>query len=758
MLRFSYDRLSPVDFEHLAADVLNQREGVIFERFAEGPDGGIDLRYQPPGRPMVIAQAKRVMARNELKRQAKLERLKLQRLNPARYLLVTSCALTPHNKAELHELLAPWLKVPSDIISGSDLDGWLGSNPHLLRRHVKLWLEDAEQLETILHGAIHRLSQAYLCGLQRDLVPFVHHDYVEEIDKTLARHHCCLITGAPGVGKTTLAGYLALRQAAETGHELHAFVDRQIKDVWSILDPTRNQLFILDDFLGANFLQESEGLALERQLIELVRAVSQGNGKHKLLLTTRDYVLHQACWRLERLGDATEELGRVTVDIQRLSSIHRARLLHSHLFHASLPSELLGPWIRQREYRWVIQHRNFNPRLIAAIAAEAHQLQPAQFGQWLIQQLDNPGRYWEKAFRKLGAGAQHFLYVLALTDQQAALDDLTALFHSVHMQLMGGSSQSDALREAMSELDPNFIATHQRAGHLWCAFANPGVADTVFHRLASHPAAQQALLQHVGLFQHAVRLFKLLHPRQRFCVLSPVECNQLKSELEKLVELLDAPARRYAVHGRLIPNEGWVAEVQYPDWGVRLTDLWVLVQGEPSWRIHFPPRVEKKLPSELNWRAVFERNDYDTLLDLAGCMSRGTRELAWQGAMEAFETSEQALALIRYAQDQPEAAAFYGACREELEDVLYERLDEELQQADDDDYVSNWLDDIQHIDGCLGLDMSPMKASGYERLEMLRDDSRYEESERLEQPHFPDRSPEDHETDALFRGLLTADR
>ncbi|WP_163560265.1 hypothetical protein [Halomonas sp. NO4] len=758
MSRFSYGRLSPVDFEYLAADVLNQREGVIFERFAEGPDSGIDLRYQPPGHSLVIAQAKRVMDRSELKRQARSERVKLQRLNPARYLLVTSCALTPHNKAELHELLAPWLKAPSDIISGSDLDGWLGSNPHLLRRHVKLWLQDAEQLESILHSAIHRLSQAYLSGLQRDLVPFVHHDYVEEIDETLARYHCCLITGAPGVGKTTLAGYLALRQAAETGHELHAFVDRQIKDVWSILDPTREQLFILDDFLGANFLQESEGLALERQLIELVRAVSHANGKHKLLLTTRDYVLHQACWRLERLGDATEELGHVTVDIQRLSSIHRARLLHSHLFHAGLPSELLTPWIRQREYHRVIQHRNFNPRLIAAMAGDAHQLHQGEFGQWLIQQLDNPGRYWEKAFRKLGAGAQHFLYVLALTDQQAALEDLTTLFHCVHMQLMGGSSQPDALREAMTELEPNFIVTHERAGHLWCAFANPGVADTIFQRLAGHPAAQQALWQHVGLFQHAVWLFKLLHPRQHFCVLSPCKRNQLEQELEKLVDLLDAPARRYAAHGRVIPNEGWVSEVQYPDWGARLVNLWILMQGEESWRAHFPSRIEQKLPSGLNWCEVFEGNDYDTLLDFAGCMSRETRELAWQGALEAFETSEQALALVRYAQAQPEAAAFYIACREELEYALHERLDEELQQADDDDYVSSWLDDVQHIDGCLGLDMSPMKASGYERLEMLRDDSRYEEGERLEQHHFPDRSPEDYETDALFRGLLTADR
>lgn len=96
MSRFAYSRLSPIDFEHLAADVLNQREGVTFERFAEGPDGGIDLRYQPPGQPLVIAQAKRVMDRNELKRQAKSERIKLQRLNPARYLLLTSCALTPH--------------------------------------------------------------------------------------------------------------------------------------------------------------------------------------------------------------------------------------------------------------------------------------------------------------------------------------------------------------------------------------------------------------------------------------------------------------------------------------------------------------------------------------------------------------------------------------------------------------------------------------------------------------------------------------
>lgn len=54
---FEFANLSPRDFEKLARDVVHASEGIVFESFGDGPDGGIDFRYAAPGGDTII-QAK----------------------------------------------------------------------------------------------------------------------------------------------------------------------------------------------------------------------------------------------------------------------------------------------------------------------------------------------------------------------------------------------------------------------------------------------------------------------------------------------------------------------------------------------------------------------------------------------------------------------------------------------------------------------------------------------------------------------------
>ncbi len=96
---FDYHRLSPTDFESLAADLAGAVHGVRFERFCEGRDGGIDFRQMGDDGCVTIGQAKRYKTAAQLVAKIGDELPKLQRLQPSRYLLMTSCALTPANKA-----------------------------------------------------------------------------------------------------------------------------------------------------------------------------------------------------------------------------------------------------------------------------------------------------------------------------------------------------------------------------------------------------------------------------------------------------------------------------------------------------------------------------------------------------------------------------------------------------------------------------------------------------------------------------------
>ncbi|MCK9534824.1 MAG: restriction endonuclease [Pseudomonas sp.] len=89
----NYLSLSPADFETLAADVLSAVHGVHFERYGEGPDGGIDCKYVAAEGEVWIGQAKRYKDVNALLRLMPKEQQKMldQSPQPARYFLVTAC-------------------------------------------------------------------------------------------------------------------------------------------------------------------------------------------------------------------------------------------------------------------------------------------------------------------------------------------------------------------------------------------------------------------------------------------------------------------------------------------------------------------------------------------------------------------------------------------------------------------------------------------------------------------------------------------
>src|SRR5687768_10807619 len=88
---YDFRSLSPLDFEQLARDLLQAETGLLFESFGPGKDLGIDFRFASAQGSNVV-QAKHYVGSSfdALVRAAKNEDNKIAKLNPARYLLVTS--------------------------------------------------------------------------------------------------------------------------------------------------------------------------------------------------------------------------------------------------------------------------------------------------------------------------------------------------------------------------------------------------------------------------------------------------------------------------------------------------------------------------------------------------------------------------------------------------------------------------------------------------------------------------------------------
>ena len=244
-------RLTDFDFEQVSKDILEAKFGVSLEIFSRGADKGVDLRHLH-GPESLIVQCKHWMSsgRAALRRHLKNAELpKVERLNPTRYVLVTSVSMTTHAKDDWTALLAPFVKSPEDILGLDDICAELRARPDIVRRHLRLWLNSAAMLDALLNKGLLARSRTLLDELDASLKVYAPSESFDVAKKILDDNRVCIIAGVPGIGKTTLAQVLASTYVAD-GFELIEVSD-DVQELFDAWDDEKRQFFYYDDFLGA---------------------------------------------------------------------------------------------------------------------------------------------------------------------------------------------------------------------------------------------------------------------------------------------------------------------------------------------------------------------------------------------------------------------------------------------------------------------------------------------------------------------------
>ncbi|WP_408099235.1 restriction endonuclease [Peredibacter sp. HCB2-198] len=90
-----------MDFKKLSGDLLNRKLGIRLESFKEVKDQESDLRFASGEGGEFIVQCKHYLKSGFANLKSKIineELAKITKLNPTRYILVTSVALSPKEK------------------------------------------------------------------------------------------------------------------------------------------------------------------------------------------------------------------------------------------------------------------------------------------------------------------------------------------------------------------------------------------------------------------------------------------------------------------------------------------------------------------------------------------------------------------------------------------------------------------------------------------------------------------------------------
>lgn len=472
---YDFRTLSPLDFEELVRDLLQAEWACRLESFGPGRDQGIDVRFLA-GPHKVIIQAKHFLGSGypALLRAVAEEREKALNLTPTRYLLATSVSLTAARKDAIVAALAGIPITPHDIMGQEDLNNLIGRHKSIERKHFKLWLSSTAVLERILHSGVYNRTAAEMDIIRAMIPRFVQNASVTDAEQKLAETGTLIIAGQPGVGKTTLARTLVWLHAEQ---EWNVFVVDSLDEAFRVADTTEKRLILLDDFLGQVRLSADHVRGIDARLPPLISRVA-AHDNLRFILTTRDYILAQARELSARLAPDQINAREYVLNVGTYTRAVRARILYNHIYFSVLTDTQCKSLLDDDFYLKIIDHKNFNPRIIEEVTKPGYlALTDQPIRETIEHVLANPEILWERPYRQhLNEDGRAMMIGLFLAGRHAGLDALKASYLRM--------ARAFEIPLAAADVEPRFRATYKSLegsvlGLLSgiVLFANPGIAD-----------------------------------------------------------------------------------------------------------------------------------------------------------------------------------------------------------------------------------------------------------------------------------------
>lgn len=473
---YTFETLSPNDFEILTRDLLQKELSLTLESFKSGRDNGIDLRYSQNKENDIIIQCKHYQGStfNDLIKTMKREVEKIKELSPERYILVTSLPLTPKNKEKIIEICEPYITRNSDIYSQNDINNLLQKFPEVEKNTFKLWMTSTNVLERLFHSGTYNKSEFKLENIKEKIKIFVPNPSLDKANKILEENNFVVISGAPGVGKTTLADMI-IWQYVSQGYEFINVTDN-INEAVNVYKRDENckQIFYYDDFLGETNLAKNE----DSDLILFIKQINKDKNK-KLVLATREYILQQTKLSSEKIDYF--EFKKCIIDLKSYSNLIKAEILYNHLYFSKLPEKYIQSIISNRNYVSIINHDNYNPRIIEYMTKPKilEYVKAENYFNEFMNNLNNPENIWSHAFENhLNNKSRSILFALTTTQYISSYfgntDRIKETAKKICRKLYSENITDLDFKKNLKILNGDFIDIK---GKNKLSFSNPSVID-----------------------------------------------------------------------------------------------------------------------------------------------------------------------------------------------------------------------------------------------------------------------------------------
>jgi hypothetical protein len=409
MAQFDFSTLNGTDLQDLVCDLLNASQPISstvrYKTFKEGRDRGIDFLYSTLENPYEhVGQVKHFLRTGIAKMLTVLqtsEASKVRLLNPTKYIFATSLPLGVSDTERIKNIFHPFIKSYQDILSQQDLNRLLDEHPNVLDNHFKLWFSSTSVLQRILNTDIEfRTTDFVRNDLPRSIRLYIETAALKKARAILDKTRFVILSGEPGVGKTTLADIL-ICSFLKSDFKLTVVLD-DIKDLErAVIDDNSKQVLYFDDFLGSNSVEINKAKGTETALWRIIRRIGNLENKY-LIFTTRSHLLNSTLESSERLRQFNLRMHESVLQLNEYTDELKSKILDAHTEECNLTDVLVEVLESQPIRDFIVNHENFYPRSVAFITNEKHvgHLSPDEFRRFIHRNFNNPAEIWLQAYNE----------------------------------------------------------------------------------------------------------------------------------------------------------------------------------------------------------------------------------------------------------------------------------------------------------------------------------------------------------------------
>ncbi len=488
-MEYYLSKLNPREFESLSSDIISKTLNIYVEKFKSGKDGGVDGRFWI-GKGEGILQCKHYWKTGYkgLISQLKNEEVgKVKKLKPSRYIFITSVSLSRENKKEILNIFSPYIKTETDIWGEEDLNSFLSDkeNQEIVEKNYKLWITSTKVLDILFNNAIKGRSESTIKFIETQAKKYITTENHEKGLEILKENNVLIISGEPGIGKTTLANNIALLYTAN-GFEF-CDIEESISEAENIFREKEKKkiLFYCDDFLGSN-MYDAISNKRDSHIVKFINRVKSDKTK-KFILTSRTNILTKAIRLSHQFQNNDIKENELLLKIENLSELDKAKILYNHIYHSNIDDTYIDQIYTDKKYKEIIKHKNFNPRIIEFITdnKKVENVNPQDYWQFINNKLENPEDIWSDFFQNQLDDSVRVLSFLTVFNGQDIKENELNISYSNFKNNYGISytdntdhSFSAVIKLAISSL----LNRNQRSGNSFeYSLFNPSIGDFILN-------------------------------------------------------------------------------------------------------------------------------------------------------------------------------------------------------------------------------------------------------------------------------------